>query len=226
MANLDRVTSQLAGPRNNTVESAAAQLGANELAGGVRGLSTQVELLRSLFQTQTATTRENTEALQRNAQQSSSNGGGFTNAAGNVARTAGNFLGGGNLLAPVFTGLLRLFGVGGGRREETAAIPAFSLPRPVSLDGMIQAGGTSPLATTLYDQNGLPRTVQPRMAQPASSPAIPSPAANGAPSPSNVTVNINAIDSRSFLDHSDEIARAVRQAMLDSHSLNDVISEI
>jgi hypothetical protein len=34
------------------------------------------------------------------------------------------------------------------------------------------------------------------------------------------------MDSRSFADHSDEIARAVREAMLRSHSLNDVIAEI
>jgi hypothetical protein len=34
------------------------------------------------------------------------------------------------------------------------------------------------------------------------------------------------MDSRSFLDHSDDIARAVRDAMLRSHSLNDIVSEI
>jgi hypothetical protein len=34
------------------------------------------------------------------------------------------------------------------------------------------------------------------------------------------------MDSRSFLEHSDEIARAVREAMLNSHALNDVVSEL
>jgi hypothetical protein len=34
------------------------------------------------------------------------------------------------------------------------------------------------------------------------------------------------MDSQSFLDHSDEIAKAVQQALLGSHSLNDVISDL
>jgi hypothetical protein len=34
------------------------------------------------------------------------------------------------------------------------------------------------------------------------------------------------MDSRSFLDHSDDIARAVRDAMLNMHALNDVVSEL
>jgi hypothetical protein len=38
-------------------------------------------------------------------------------------------------------------------------------------------------------------------------------------------VQVQAMDSRSFLDHSDEIARAVREAMLNAHALNDVVNE-
>ena len=34
------------------------------------------------------------------------------------------------------------------------------------------------------------------------------------------------MDSRSFLDHSDEIANAVREAVLNSHSLRDVLTEL
>lgn len=43
---------------------------------------------------------------------------------------------------------------------------------------------------------------------------------------SQITVNVQAMDSRSFLDHSDEIARAVREAMLNMHPLNDVVSDL
>lgn len=207
MATLDDVLNQLASPRQNTPGAVAAQLASTELGSGVRSLAGQVDLLRSLFQTQTTTTRENTEALQR-ATQTQGAGASFASTAANVARTAGGALGGGTLLSPVLGGLLRLFGVGG-RPTPPEPLPTFSLPRPVTLDGMIQANGTSALATTQYAQDGLPRAVS------------PAPPANRA-----VTVNINALDSRSFLDHSDDIARAVRQAMLDSHSLNDVIAEI
>jgi hypothetical protein len=34
------------------------------------------------------------------------------------------------------------------------------------------------------------------------------------------------MDSQSFLDHSDDIAMAVKQAILNSSSLNDVIAEL
>jgi hypothetical protein len=34
------------------------------------------------------------------------------------------------------------------------------------------------------------------------------------------------MDSQSFLDRSDDIARAVKKAMLESNSLNDVIAEL
>jgi hypothetical protein len=53
---------------------------------------------------------------------------------------------------------------------------------------------------------------------------------NGPPAMStavnNITVQVNAIDSRSFLDHSEDIARAVRDAMLHSHALNDVVNDL
>ncbi len=44
--------------------------------------------------------------------------------------------------------------------------------------------------------------------------------------PAQVTIQVQAMDSRSFLDHSAEIAQAVREAMLNMHALNDVVSDI
>ena len=41
-----------------------------------------------------------------------------------------------------------------------------------------------------------------------------------------VTVNVSAMDSRSFLDRSEDIARAMRDAMLHMHPINDLISEL
>lgn len=41
-----------------------------------------------------------------------------------------------------------------------------------------------------------------------------------------ITVNVQAMDSQSFLDRREDIARAVREAMLQSHSLNDIVSEL
>jgi hypothetical protein len=41
-----------------------------------------------------------------------------------------------------------------------------------------------------------------------------------------VHVHVQAMDSQSFMDRSNEIANAVKSAMLNSHSLNDVVSEV
>ena len=52
------------------------------------------------------------------------------------------------------------------------------------------------------------------------------PRAQPAASATQITVQVQAMDSQSFLDHSDDIAMAVRQAMLESTTLNDVIREV
>jgi hypothetical protein len=112
-------------------------------------------------------------------------------------------------ISPVITGLFRLFGGGGAEAAETALPTPFALPSPMSVD----AGLTSDrsISGVSYGQQGAIRSTQPAaQAQQATS----------------VQITVQAIDSRSFLDHRDEIARAVREAMLDSHTLNDVVAEI
>jgi len=47
-----------------------------------------------------------------------------------------------------------------------------------------------------------------------------------ATTPQQVTVNVNALDSKSFLDHSDDIASAVREAMLNMHPINGVVRSL
>jgi hypothetical protein len=39
-------------------------------------------------------------------------------------------------------------------------------------------------------------------------------------------VNVNAMDSQSFMDRSDDIASAVRAAMLNMHPINDVVADL
>jgi hypothetical protein len=60
--------------------------------------------------------------------------------------------------------------------------------------------------------------------------AAPNAASNGgatAASPaSQVTVNVNAMDSQSFMDHSADIANAVREAMLNMHPINSVVASL
>jgi len=41
-----------------------------------------------------------------------------------------------------------------------------------------------------------------------------------------VTIQVNALDSQSFLDHSDDIAMAVKQAILNSSGLIDALNDL
>jgi hypothetical protein len=41
-----------------------------------------------------------------------------------------------------------------------------------------------------------------------------------------VTVNVSAMDSQSFMDRSNDIASAVREAMLNLHPINDVVANL
>jgi hypothetical protein len=112
-------------------------------------------------------------------------------------------------VGPLVTGLLKLFGSGGGTTEPPVLTP-YSLPERVSVEaGVAQDRSFVPLS---YSQSGIGRSSAPR-------------AESSGPLP-QIQVNVSAMDSRSFLDHSDEIARAVREAMLRSHSLNDIVAEL
>lgn len=103
-------------------------------------------------------------------------------------------------LSPVISFVAGLFG--GGEPKAPPPLVKFTLPEPVRLNAGVSAElGGGPFAVD-YGQGGRPRPVT---------------------APAQVTVQVQAIDSRSFLDHSGEIARAVRQAMLESGVLSDLI---
>jgi hypothetical protein len=111
----------------------------------------------------------------------------------------GGGLTGGLFVSPILAGLRALFG--GGNPEPLPEIVKYSKPDPVSLDlGLLDSGAT--LTSVSRGAGDQPRVT----------PAI--------------TVNVNAIDSRSFSDHSESIARAVREAMLNSGALSDVVGEL
>ncbi len=158
--------------------------------------------VRSVVQGQLDSVAENTRALVDNTTvKSSSAGSTVANVAGSFAKDA---LGGG-LLGSLFSGLMGLFG--GGHAEAPQPLTKFAIPAPVQFTAGVQ-GGT--LGGADYGQNDQPRSTADAQSAPAH----------------NITVNVNAMDSRSFLDHSGEIANAVRRAMLESSSLNDVIGEM
>ena len=106
-------------------------------------------------------------------------------------------------VAPLIGGLISLFS---GGSEEPAPLVKYSLPPSVNLQAAEQGGR---ITTVDYDQAGMPRGVAPSTAAPA-----------------QITVQVQAMDARSFLDRSGEIAMAVRDAMLNLNSINDVVNDL
>jgi hypothetical protein len=139
------------------------------------------------------------------AARTSSRTGGSSSSSNGFVQAAESVLGG-FTLSPIVRGLMSLFG-GGGDDSAPAPLPKYVAPPSVSVSGGLMDGAGGPVGVD-YGQNGQPRA----MSNPGSQ--------------TQVTVNIQAMDSQSFLDRSDDIARAVKRAMLESSSLNDVVSEL
>ena len=130
-------------------------------------------------------------------------------------------------MVPLIVGLLGLFG-GGGTPAPT--LEKYTMPDHLYFEG---ADTGSSVSGADYDQMGMPRAYS----------AAPDGAEHtgrrdcrsgeqrqrgrgrrrGA---AQITVNVQAMDSQSFLDHSSEIAQAVRAAMLNSNSINDVVNNL
>jgi hypothetical protein len=173
------------------------------LTGGAQLESTQrtLEQLRNAAQRQADAVEENTEAVKENTTARPGTLAGF---AADALRTAGRLLGGGFGLSPILSGLLGLFG--GGSSEPAEGLPRYVAPAPFRFQGAVPEAPGSPVVEADYDQNALPRRA-----------LLPT---------TQVSIQIQAIDSRSFMERRDEIARAVREAILSAHGLNDVIAEL
>ena len=141
-----------------------------------------------------------------NSTKTSSNDSGST--LGGVASTV---LKSGFGLAPLISGLVGLFGGG----DDTTPSPLVKYAMPAAVD--FQAAESGGRITNLdYDQVGMPR---------ASSGAANG-GTSGIASTPQITVNVQAMDARSFLDRSNDIALAVRDAMLNMNAINDVVNEL
>ena len=179
-----------------------AQSGSSDLTEQLTSLTSQITSLTSIQQSQISALQDNTQAL---TQSSTSKTSSASSVGSTVASAASSFLGGGlSSLSPLITGLMSLFGGGG----QTLAVPApFMLPSPVQSNAGLTASAPGQVVPVSYGDTGQPRAQSSSAAQ-------------------QITVQVNAMDSQSFLDHSDDIANAVKQAILNSNSLNDVISSL
>jgi hypothetical protein len=202
---------------SQVVEGSLAPVGSGgSPASQSQQLTQQLQQLVTLAQVETETAVANAQGTNQVAAASpqGSPGGSIASEAGSaIDSILGLGLG---PLSPAITGILGLFGGGGGGGGASVPSP-FLMPPPVNVNaGINEAAPTQPFAVD-YAAGGTPRGA------PSSS---SSSGGSGQGTLGQIIVQIQAMDSQSFLDHSDDIAQAVRQAMLQSSVLNDVIREV
>jgi hypothetical protein len=189
----------------NSSDSLTGLLRASGLSGGDSLDTHMTSLADQLQQQQTindALMQQTLAAMAPPASGGGSSGG--DSILGTIGGALGGVLGGGLGLAPLVSGIAGLFG--GGDSSAPAALPTYMAPLPINLDAGFSEGGGGAFGVDSA-QGGAPRAM------------------TNSPS-SQITVQVQAMDSQSFLDHSGDIALAVRQAMLQSSVLNDVIREV
>jgi hypothetical protein len=200
---LTQLASQLEAAQNGTSQTAAPAALAEHLAGGERAtsatasLTAAVEQLRAINQVEAGVSAQ--AETSDSGQQPGSGGGSAIEAVGSaVAKVFTSGLG----ISPLISGLVSLFG-GGGDASTPPPLNVYTAPASLHFEGDVHRGANA------TDWSGSDVTTAPAAA-----------------TTQQITVQVNAIDSQSFLDHSQDIARAVRQAMLNSNSLNDVVSDL
>lgn len=160
-------------------------------------------LTRELAQLRQALGRYS-EGIQTAVLTSNTGGGEVSQTVKNVLDQAGTGWGGlgaGLMGSPVVGVLSHLFG--GKKQPPAIPLEPVALPRRIDAAVGITQGGVA--GEVSYGTDQVPRVSRPTQA---------------------VTIQVQAMDSRSFLDHSDEIARAVQHAMLNAHSINDVLGDL
>lgn len=126
-------------------------------------------------------------------------------------------------IVPLITGLVEMFT---GGSATPMPLVKYAMPEQMQYFGADTGSGMSEAD---FDQMGMPREFDgspdgspSQNSAPTSAAAMPGSAAAGP----QIQVTVQAIDAQSFLDRSGDIAQAVRTAMLNLSSLNDVVSDL
>jgi len=194
--------SRRGGIPNPPTISAGVSSDNGDLATSLSQAGQQIAQLQSVYQQQANLIAENTQAIQSNT--SSQSGHSVAGTAGNVASSLFSGLG---LLSPLISGIASLFG---GGASTPAPLPVYTPPPPVAISGVLQAAPSSAQAPSASATTGQ---------------ATNSGGGQAAPAP-QITVNVSAMDSQSFMGRSADIANAVREAMLNMHPINDVVANL
>ena len=202
--------SALAAPNiQGIVQNLTSQQSQDNLSSALTEAARQVAGLVSTNQTLVDTLQNNTAAVQQNAAGKGTSG---SSTASTVESIASAVFGSGLGLIPLVSSLVGLFG-GGSQAQPSLLKYAAPAALNVSLaDTPGSNNGISSFPGVVYGQNGLPQAAPQTQAPSSAGPQI--------------SIQVNALDSQSFMDHSYEIAQAVRSAMLNMNSLNDVVSDL
>lgn len=117
---------------------------------------------------------------------------------------------------PLISGLISLFS--GGAPEAPPPLTKYAMPASNHFQTAETANG---LSWSDADQMGAPRA----FGSSGAAGTAPGWSVGQAATP-QITVNVQAMDARSFLDRSHDIAMAVRDAMLNLNSINDVVNDL
>jgi len=200
VASTSTATSKSVSVEAPAVAADAHQTTLSQEVDEITRLNAQLDQLRRAATAQSEVIADNTKALgdvsAASKTQTTSSG---ESLPGKIFSTV---LGSGFGLTSLVSGIIGLFK--GSSSAPVDPLPSYTLPAAVRNEVGITGSGA--MAPVQYSQTGTPR---PEL-QPAS----------------QVVVQIQAMDSRSVMDRSDDIARAVREAMLHSHSLNDVVTDL
>jgi hypothetical protein len=173
----------------------------NEIVEQMSSLASQISSLNSTQESAVSAIQGNTQAVTQNT---SSKGSG-SSVASQAGSAAESLFGGALSLSPLISGLMSLFG--GGSSAPSTQMAPFMLPAPVQYQAGVSGTPGGPVTPVSYGAGDQPRS-------------------QSTSAPTQVTVQVNAMDSQSFLDHSDDIANAVKAALLNSNALGDVISDL
>jgi hypothetical protein len=132
-------------------------------------------------------------------------------------------------LVPLIGGLLGLFG--GGGSATPPPLVKYAMPAKLGFQGAESGTG---IGDVDYDQMGMPRSYDGLGSSMLAASGLPTGGSSSAtravaPAPAaspQITVNVQAMDARSFLDRSSDIAAAVRDAMLSLNPINDVVNDL
>ncbi len=192
-------------PTAQPIAVGVAGSGGADSAASMSQASQEISQLEEQFKQQAELIQANSQALQNSASSHSGSVG------GTIGSVATGILGGGlGLLSPLISGIASLFGLGSSK-PAAAPLPYYTAPPSVQMSDTLRSATPTVAASAGNATSGSAGT------QNTASPASSTP---------QVTVNVSAMDSQSFMDRSGDIASAVREAMLNLHPINDVVANL